>query len=1120
MNALLVAGAALLVFGALAWTLAGPLLHLQGARFWLLFGGLTAIAAAVAAVILLFRRQQEQAKSSQQAPSDASSGEELDLLVREAQAKLARSPKAPGARLADLPVVLLLGTPGSSKTTLMMHSELEPELLSGQAEQESGIVPTRSINVWFARKFIFLETAANVLNDDALWRKLIRALRPAGLAAIAGREPHAGRAAVVCVDSERIANASGNALETLARDLRASLEAMSETLGIHVPVYVLFTKMDLFPWFPDYARNLTPEEARQIAGVTLPLAGRDGAGSYAEEQTRLIGGAFDKLFYSLAERRCDLLFLEQNAPELSGIYEFPRELRKFRDPLVRFLVDLCRPKQLTVSPFLRGFYFCGIRPVVRSDVVAEQWAPEPALEEAPEVGATNIFRRPQADARRVRAIPKAAPGSRRVPEWVFLAPFFRQVLLQDGAGLRTSQTSTRTAFLRRVALLAVASLALILCGCFWYAYVQNRDLERPVLAAARHTPTIEALKQMDDLRKVTETLAGYEDQGNSTGLGLHWGMYHGKDLYPEARRIYFHRWFRPLFLRPVQERLLDTLQKAPSNPPPPGTAFPRELYDAVRAYLITAAYHQYSTKAWLSPILMEYWSQGKTLPQDQRELVPYQLDYYSQQLALKNPFTDIDIKDDEAVKHARQYLWGFGDAEFRYRGIIEAANAVANRVVFNESSVVGRAMVEGAYTKSGWAIVEKTIRKGGADVDAWVLDKPSGGPSAGGGAGDLLARYKNDYIERWRTFVRKSEVVPYNGLKDAATKLHRTADGNQSALLKLFAVVSENTSVDPEIAAKFQPVVAVVPAGSMLTPQNPVNTGYIQSLTGLALTLDQAADSDADPNSPAIAQSRDKAQFAHQAAASISVPNDPDGKLDENVKKLLSDPIALAEQALKGAGSGDLNAKGKGFCEAFHVLVSKYPFSPKGNPAQPAKLEDLNDIFRPATGKVSVLKNAITQSKAQPTPEFKRFFDLLETFQQAAYPNNAQQPQLPFTLTSRNVEGLLNLDLAMDDKELANSGGNATPVSKQFTWPVRTVKFSFNGQKADFSGDWAVFDFFGSAEPEWQLVGSSYRLTWKEHLGRIRQEGVPLVLDLDGHNGKFFQPGYFQALHCPSKVAQ
>ncbi len=35
-----------------------------------------------------------------------------------------------------------------------------------------------------------------------------------------------------------------------------------------------------------------------------------------------------------------------------------------RQTAVQFLVDLCRPSQLSAGPFLRGFYFTGVRPVI------------------------------------------------------------------------------------------------------------------------------------------------------------------------------------------------------------------------------------------------------------------------------------------------------------------------------------------------------------------------------------------------------------------------------------------------------------------------------------------------------------------------------------------------------------------------------------------------------------------------------------------------------------------------------------------------------------------------------------------------------------------------------------
>ena len=62
--------------------------------------------------------------------------------------------------------------------------------------------------------------------------------------------------------------------------------------------------------------------------------------------------AFENLILSLCDRRTDLLSREHDTEKLSGIYEFPRELRKLRAPLVQFLVELCKPTQLGSAPFL------------------------------------------------------------------------------------------------------------------------------------------------------------------------------------------------------------------------------------------------------------------------------------------------------------------------------------------------------------------------------------------------------------------------------------------------------------------------------------------------------------------------------------------------------------------------------------------------------------------------------------------------------------------------------------------------------------------------------------------------------------------------------------------------
>jgi type VI secretion system protein ImpL len=138
------------------------------------------------------------------------------------------------------------------------------------------------------------------------------------------------------------------------------------------------------------------------------------------------------------------------------MYEFPREFRKVHQALVRFLVELCRPSQLTVAPFLRGFYFSGVRPIMVNEVApAAPIAPTPAA--GGRMGATSMFRAQAAAAGGAQRI----VGQRKVPQWLFLSHFFNDLLLADTAAKGASASSIRASMPRRILLTAAAVLCLI-----------------------------------------------------------------------------------------------------------------------------------------------------------------------------------------------------------------------------------------------------------------------------------------------------------------------------------------------------------------------------------------------------------------------------------------------------------------------------------------------------------------------------------------------------------------------------------------------------------------------------------------------------------------------------------
>jgi len=78
--------------------------------------------------------------------------QDLDDLIEQAEARLSESQLGKDAKLARLPAIFLLGNSESAKTATMVHSGLDPELLAGQVYEETNLIPTPTVNFWFARR--------------------------------------------------------------------------------------------------------------------------------------------------------------------------------------------------------------------------------------------------------------------------------------------------------------------------------------------------------------------------------------------------------------------------------------------------------------------------------------------------------------------------------------------------------------------------------------------------------------------------------------------------------------------------------------------------------------------------------------------------------------------------------------------------------------------------------------------------------------------------------------------------------------------------------------------------------------------------------------------------------
>ena len=1132
MNVYLGTALVFLAYLVVAW-LVGSFLHLQGSDLWILRGALALIGLTGSVIFLWFHSKQKPAgpiAGASATPMDS----EIAAVIGEAEARLRSSNLGRNAKLRKLPIVFLIGDSGTAKTSTMVHSGFEPELIGGQVYEDKNIVPTRSANLWYAKNTVFIEPNSKAA-ETGVWTRLLRRIQPGVIHSL--KAGHAPRAAVVCLPCDAFfQGAPSDALAATVRRIRGWLEEIARTLGINFPVYVLFTKADRISFFAEFTKNLTKEEAAQALGVTLPIRSVQEIGVFAEQETQRLNVAFNNLILSLADKRRDLLAREHDSQKLAGIYEFPRELRKIRSTVIQLLVDLCRPSQLRATPFLRGFYFSGVRAVVVNEIArpAVELQPARSPEFNPDANATRMF---NAGQRSVASIPQPQiVSARKVPQWTFLTRFFSDVLLQDHRAMASTGGSVRTNTLRRVLLFAGSALCLLLSLALIISYAGNSALQAELRAAAREIPSgqsgfpsTSSLMQLETLRHSVEKLSQYRRDG--APLHLRWGLYVGEDLYPHARSLYFSR-FHELLFGSTHAALLEFLKRLPTVPGP-GDDY-GILYDSLKAYLITTSNYEKSTQMFLSPVLLKRWMGDRNVDADTVALAKRQFDFYSEELKAGNPFSSEN--DSLAVERARRYLSQFAGMERVYQFMLAEASRKTQGMAFN-SQFLGSAEVlvdtkeiPGSFSKTGWTLMQDAIKNADRffSGEQWVLgEQASSGIDRGKLEQDLRDRYTGDFLAQWQQFLQAATVGRYGNLKDAASKLSKLSS-NQSPLLALLCVVSQNTAVDsPQIKAAFQPVQFVVPSTCTERYITEANTGYMNSLVALHAVIEQMANVSGSVEAltdQAMASARQGKIVVRQVAQNFRI--DPQGHMESIVQKLMEDPITYVELILRNMGPAELNAKGKGLCTQFGELAGKYPFNP--NAAREATLQEVNAVFQPQQGALwtfydanlkSLLNRqgsrfaAKTEATISINPAFVNFWNNAVAFTDAVYPDNSPQPRLAYTLRSYRPEGVENVALTID-------GQTVTAVPRAFVWsgnPNSEVKLT-GGTGLAYTGLWAVFKFFVDAD-RWTKSEMCYTIEWNLRLGRATPLTLQFELDM-GKAAPVFQKNFLSNLRCVAEIVR
>jgi type VI secretion system protein ImpL len=1133
--------AALLAFGL------PTLMHLQGGQYlgFVILVLVLGIAAAVIILVLHYRAKKEKEKEQQGELAGTAATAELDLMLNDANRKLRTSQQ--GAKtLEALPLVYLLGDSGTAKTTTVLRSGLDPELLAGTASHEGDQVQTEVLNLWFTRIAALLEVGAAVRQNNSLLARLVHRTRARAFREAFGTGA-APRAVVVCLSTEQLlAGDGGQSLMASARTTGGQLREISRMLGMPVPVYVIVTKLDRIPHFEQYVRNLSDAEVRQVLGSALPRS-EASIGTYADQTARMLAGSIDGLVFKLGEFRVEMLDRENDPASIPGVYEFPRELGKVRKNLNQYLVELCKPSQLSANPYLRGFFFTGIRARM-----VERMASAPAAVERPvqqqDAGATQFINlsmgRPVA-----RAAAAPVMTSSRVPQWTFLPRLFPEVILGDRSALSpTTQTAPARLF-RRILFGTLAFLLALYLVFLVISFFHNLGIEHriqkdahaipPVDATATSLPSLSDLKSLDDLRQTIVQLDDYRQNGAPWTYRM--GLYRGDTLDDQARTIYFDR-FRPMLLNSTQASWVAYMRTLP-DAPATSSDFTSYIaaYNPLKAYLITTSNPDKSQPKFLTPVFYQYWAGTRAVEPEQEVLAKKQIDFYGAEL-LRHPPYDV-ASDAVVVEHTRAYLSKFLAETRIYQAMLTDADKNSQAIDFNRqypgsaTYVVDSHIVRGAFTKAGFGFMQDALQhpEKYAQGETWVLGNQAGSSLNVSQIGkDLSAQYTADFLKEWRAFLTSAKVL-CAPLPETPARLNALA-GPASPLLALFYTVSHNTAVsDSQIKSVFQPTQVLVDPNATDKFIGPGSQPYVTALSNLAGAI-QLATQTPGPLEPAaftpIAQQVIAANGAVTTAAQgFSV--DPQMHTEAVVSALMKAPI----DCIKGPNPGDAaNRAGGKLCDGMKGLLPKYPFNNNANAR--ASLPEVDAAFAPETGALwsayndPALKAALIPQGAQyiaapnapgpVNPRFVAYFNRLAHISTTLYPQGQKAASFMFNLRFVPGGGVSSATFVVDSHSM--TAGN----TQQFTWNAATAQsasLTYDGTSAlPSQGTWSVFELVRTAQITKTLGG--YRLDYIINTattiqGRNTGPGgatKTATFELSGQGADLLVGDAFIGLTCPGQV--
>lgn len=1052
--------------------------------------------------------------------------------------------------LRDMPWYVIIGPPGSGKTTALRQSGLHfPIDLSDDLK---GVGGTRNCDWFFTEDAVLVDTAGRYVQqqsdpeiDAAEWLGFLDMLKK-----------HRGKRAlngVILTLSLKELLAGEAAVREHGREIRKRLAELRERLQIQLPVYLMLTKVDLVPGFEGFFGTLPTKDREQVWGATLPTDARIDRTTIEREIKALLANLETRLTTRMAED----VPLDQRAE----VFRFPAQVERLEAPLKLLIDTVFGESRYEESPWLRGFYLTS---------ATQEGSPIDRL-----VGELAGSFGLNADA-----APRRAFGEKRS---YFLRNMLTDLIFPEaGLGTFDAAAEERRKWIWRGSI-AGASLVTLIAGLiFLFSFLrysggiddQERQLAdlsgRLANVAARQAPT-DPLDLELALDGVTEIKAAATEVPTSP---LTWIGPTARSELAEAQRIAYDRGLRNI-LDPRMVALLEATMWRQIRDP-------EYLLGALKVYYMMTGLAAYDRE-----FAAQWW-------QDQLPLhAP--IDPFPTEAALEHQLAALDrmgseeqkiAPDNALVQQALQSICTIPLAARAYSALIsdptvtalpewipaEKAGPNATRVLTRISEKTLRVGLPGAFTYDGFHTTVLPLIPEVAATAALDQQVFAGGCAESSDASvatletDILKLYQDDFIAQWNGFLRDIRLAPITDLPTATANMKDLASPDSTLRRLVRAVVDEVdlTRVIPEeenaaadgvvkkATAKLGKVGKLLKAGSKLA----TSTGGIEGpppgtdialhfaplkaaieevdglppllddvglqLDGLAKELASAMNSP-DPEATLLARGGLGELTGAVANAAKTLP-DP---LDDWVAGIAGDTIAVTRDAVIAQLNDRWRADVYDFC--IKATEGRYPFDEAS--AIDVNVADFRELFAPgARIDTFVTENLLPYIDTTVKPwawraDFGLDGALLSPFERARsirdglFPGGSG-PVMAFTLEAKDLTpNAASVTLNVDGQLLTYLNAATRPMPMTWPGPDGTNLISLSFQPADGTGE-----LLTSETGSWAWL----RLIRKGRLsGTALPEVFNLSLGLSGFSAAFelraasvdnpFDLKMFGNFKCPTK---